>query len=190
MLDDESLNIWFCQAVLPLERALTRFISRNWRVAEDVVDIRQEIYERALLGAREALPLHSASYLFTVARNHLINRAKHERIVSFELVADLESIHHDLDLHGTERHLDARDELRRVIAGLEALPPRCREAVRLRKVEGLSRREAAERMGVTVDTIEVQLRLGIRALADYVLGGSGKIVRPKFVRRDSRRAKQ
>ena len=46
------LNAWFCQEVLPLERALTSFIQRNWRVASDVKDLRQDIYERALAGVR------------------------------------------------------------------------------------------------------------------------------------------
>ena len=68
-------------------------------------------------------------------------------------------------------------ELRRVQAGLNNLPERCREAVMLRKIEGLSTREAAVRMGVGVDTIERQLVLGMRALTDFMLGGTGKIRR-------------
>ena len=71
----------------------------------------------------------------------------------------------------------ARDELRRAQAGLDLLPPRCREVVRLRKVEGLSTRETAERLGVGIDTVEKQLTLGIRAMTDFVLGGTGKIHR-------------
>jgi DNA-directed RNA polymerase specialized sigma24 family protein len=47
----------------------------------------------------------------------------------------------------------------------------------LRKIEGLSTREAAVRMGVGVDTIERQLVLGMRALTDFMLGGTGKIRR-------------
>ena len=68
---------------------------------------------------------------------------------------------------------------------MEGLPPRCREVVRLRKVEGMSRLEAAEAMGVGLDTIDRQLRLGIRAMADAMLGGSGRIQReePQRARR-------
>lgn len=183
MVDDADLNAWFCREVLPLERGLTRFIRRNWRTDADVMDLRQEIYERALNGARGGLPDQSPAYLFTVARNHLINRAKRARIVSFELVADLESIDVDVDLFATERHLSARDELRRAQAGLERLPRRCREVVQLRKVEGLSTREVAERLGVGTDTVEKQMTLGMRALVDFMLGGTGRIERKPVLRR-------
>ena len=33
MVDEERLNHWFREEVLPLEGALVRFIGRNWRVA-------------------------------------------------------------------------------------------------------------------------------------------------------------
>lgn len=188
MIDDASLNAWFCREVLPLEPTLTRFILRNWRVADDVIDLRQEIYEQTLNGARNALPLHARHYVYTVARNLLINRAKRARIVSFELVADLEDVERDIDLFAADRQLDARDQLRRAQAGLNALPPRCREVVRLRKVEGLSTKEAAERLGVGIDTIEQQLTMGMRALVDFMLGGTGKIRRPRFVRGRSDKA--
>lgn len=183
MIDDAAHNAWFCGSVLPLEPALTSFIRSNWRIAEDVIELRQDIYERILAGSRQELPANAKAFVFTVARNHLINQAVRARIVSFDLVADLESDIPVTDLLATERFLDARDQLRRARDGLEALPPRCREVVRLRKIEGLTTREAAERLGVGIDTVERQLTMGMRALVDFMLGGSGKVVRPRFARK-------
>jgi RNA polymerase sigma factor (sigma-70 family) len=177
MVDDKALSGWFCDAILSREPSLMRFIRRNWRDAAEAADLRQEIYERVLTGARRELPRNAGHYLFAVARNHLINRAKRAQIVSFDLVADMSAIGNGADLQATERHVSARDELRRVQAGLDLLPPRCREVVRLRKVEGLSTRETAERLGVGIDTVEKQLTLGVRAITDFVLGGTGKIHR-------------
>lgn len=187
MIDDETLNAWFCREVLPLERALTVFIRRNWRVADDVTDIRQEVYERVLIGASGGLPGNPSHYVYTLARNHLINSAKRARIVSFDLVADLETVDRDVDLFAAERHLNAREELRRAQEGLARLSPRCREVVRLRKFEGLSTRETAERLGVGTEAIERQLAMGMRALVDFMLGGSGKIVWQNRQRRRQRR---
>lgn len=183
MNEDDQLQDWFCNEVLPIEPALTRFLRRNWRDAEEIEDIRQEVYARMLNGARRAFPEHTSSYLFMVARNLLINRAKRERVVSFDLVADLDDVHRDIDFLAAERELMARDTLRRVQSGMSELPPRCREVVRLRKLEGLSTREAAERMGVGLHTIERQLTLGMRALTDFVLGGTGKIERKRYEQR-------
>lgn len=190
MVDDAMLRQWFCREVLPLEPALTAFIRRNWRVAEDVVDLRQDIYERALNGARAALPGNTRGYLFTVARNHLINCARRARIVSFDLVADLDESRQDVEMLHPERQLVARDELKRAMAGLENLPPRCREVVRLRRVEGLSTRETAQRLNIGTDTVERQMTLGIRALADFMLGGSGRIRRSAQTTPDTRRGRR
>lgn len=180
LVENSVLQHWFCNVVLPLEPALTVFIRRNWREQGEIVDIRQEIYERVLIGAQAGLPHHASGYLYTVARNHLSNRARREKIVSFDIVADL-----DAELPGRafepEPSLIARDELRQVLRGLEQLPPRCREVVQLRKIDGLSTREVADRMGISVDTVEKQLTLGIRALTDFLLGGSGKIQRKQRV---------
>jgi RNA polymerase sigma factor (sigma-70 family) len=175
-IDDSVLQEWFCSQVLPLERALTAFIRRNWREASEVTDLRQEIYERALVGAQSGLPHHTSGYLYTIARNHMANRARRAKIVSFDLVADFNNGSH-FGTFEPEPALIARDELRRAMRGLEQLPPRCREVVQLRKLEGLTTREVAERMGVGVDTVEKQLTLGVRALADFMLGGSGRIQR-------------
>jgi RNA polymerase sigma factor (sigma-70 family) len=175
-IDDSVLQEWFCSQVLPLERALTAFIRRNWRETSEVTDLRQEIYERALVGAQSGLPRHTSGYVHAIARNHIANRARRAKIVSFDLVADFNSAGH-FGTFEPEPALIARDELRRAMRGLEQLPPRCREVVQLRKLEGLTTKEVAERMGVGVDTVEKQLTLGVRALADFMLGGSGRIQR-------------
>lgn len=176
MVDDDTLDAWFCREVLPLERALTAFIRRNWRVDAEVMDLRQDIYERVLIGASGGLPVKAPAYLFTVARNHLISQARRAQIVSIELVADMEAIAIDADALTPERYASAREELRRVQAGLDLLPKRCREIVSLRKIEGLSSRDVAARLGIGVDAVDQQTSKGMRALVDFLLGGEGRVV--------------
>jgi RNA polymerase sigma-70 factor (ECF subfamily) len=171
----DPLKEWFCREVLPLEPALTRYIRRNWRNESDVAELRQEVYARAYEGAQGQLPGNTKAYLFTTARNHLINSARRAQIVSFDLVADLENSIVVVDAVTPDRLLTARDELRRVQAGLDRLPPRCREVIVLRRIEGLSQKEVAERLGVSVSTVEQQLTKGMRALVDFMLGGPGKV---------------
>ncbi len=177
MIEPETLKAWFSQEVLPLEAALMRFLRRNWRNPADYVDLRQDIYARVFDAAREALPLQTKAFLFATARNLLINRAKRSRVISIELVADLEALHVAVDSLTPDRYATAREELRRAQAGLERLPPRCREVIVLRKIEGLSQHEAAVHMGVGEDTIERQMVQGMRALTDFMLGGTGRVRR-------------
>ncbi|WP_198665820.1 MULTISPECIES: RNA polymerase sigma factor [unclassified Sphingomonas] len=178
MHDDAAIKRWFTQEVLPLERDLVRFIARHCRDESDVLDLRQEVYERALTASPADRMRSTRSYVFTIARNVLVDRARRAKIVSFEQIADIDTVNVNRDLLAEDRTMTARDELRRAMAGLDQLPPRCREVVRLRKVEGLSIRETADRMQVSHHTIERQLTLGLRALANFMLGGEARISRP------------
>jgi len=171
MTGDAEIREWFRQEILPLEMQLTQFIRRNWRVEDDVIDLRHDVYERAIAGARTELPRATRPYLFVIARNHLINKAKRAHIVSFELVADLEQIDHGANSFDPERHLMAREMLRRVQDGLAKLTPRVRQIVQLRKIEGLNTRETAELLGIGSDAVRQQTSIGMRALTDYMLGG-------------------
>jgi RNA polymerase sigma-70 factor (ECF subfamily) len=185
---DAAIREWFCREVLPLEPSLSRFIRRNWPAADDATDLLHDVYELAITGARSAIPQNTPGYLFAVARNHLINCAKRARIVSFELVADLETVVADLDMFEAERQLHARDALRRAQAGIEKLSPRVREIVLLRKVEGLDVAETSERLGIGKDAVNHQLAMGMKALADHMLGGAGKIVRRRYSARRAGRS--
>ncbi|WP_252969993.1 RNA polymerase sigma factor [Brevundimonas vancanneytii] len=177
MVEDEELRAWFFREVFPLEAALTRFIRRNWRNESDVADLRQDIYTKVYTAAQRQLPIQARAFLFTTARNHLINTAKRAKIVSFDLVADLEASFPEAMSADLDRQLTARDELRRVQAGLERLPARCRQVMTLRRVEGLSTKEVAAHLNISVSTVEQQMVHGLRALTDYMMGGQGRIRR-------------
>ena len=56
-------------------------------------------------------------------------------------------------------------------AALDQLPPRCREAVVMRKIEGLPRREIAMRMGIAEKTVRRHIGDGMCALADALYRG-------------------
>jgi RNA polymerase sigma-70 factor (ECF subfamily) len=188
MIEDDDLNAWFVREVLPLERTLSSYLGRNWRVPEDVPELRQDIYENVLIGARRTLPANTRAYVYTVARNHLVNHAKRARIVSIEAIADLDSVNRDIDfaMFEAERTLTARDELRRAKEGIDKLPPKCREIILLQKVDGLTDREAAESLGVSIETVRRQIKLGMKALFDHMAGGTGKIVRKSYRSRSVR----
>ena len=62
----------------------------------------------------------------------------------------------------------AKQELHRLQAALDRLPSRCREAVVLRKIEGLPRKEIAQRMGISEATVAEHLAAGMYVLADGI----------------------
>ncbi len=177
MGDARRVDEWFVREVIPLEGALMRLFRSRWRNAAEASDLRQELYVSLYEAGAEALPANTRAFVFRAARNLMINRARREQVVSMDLVAELEGLDLAADDLTPERHVSAREDLKRLQLGLDRLPPRCREVVVLRRIEGLSQREAAARMGVTEHTIERQMVVGMRALIDFMLGGSGKVRR-------------
>ena len=165
-----ELDAWFVREVLPLEAMLMQFLQHNWRNKSDIGDIRQEIYVRVCEAALKEVPDHPKQFVFRTARNLLIDRVRRERIVPFEAVEDLDALDLVIEELGPDRVAIARDELRRLQAALDRLPPRAREAVILGRIEGLSRPEIALRMSVTEDTVTEHITKGMRALADILYG--------------------
>lgn len=163
-------KVWFVREVLPLEPALMQFFRRSWRNKADVEDLCHDVYVRVYEAARREIPFPARPFVFSVARNLLINRVRREHIVSIDAVADLDTLGIALDEPGPDRSAMARQELQRLQTALDRLPPRCREAVVLRKIEGLGRRDIASRMGIAEATVAEYLAIGIDTLADILHG--------------------
>ena len=167
-LSAPEARAWFAREVLPLETILIQFLRRNWRDQSEIEDLLQEVYARVFEAARAQPPAAAKAFVFTTARNLLINRVRQQQIVAIESVADLEKLGVVQDEPGPDRNVVARDELRRLQTALDRLAPRCREAVILRRVEGLSRREIAQRMGIGEGTVKDYLALAVSALSDML----------------------
>ncbi len=168
----DAVAEWFVREVLPLEAILMQYLHHNWRNADDVADLRQEIYLRVCAAAREGIPDNAKSFLFTTARNLLINLVKHKRVVPIEAVADVEALGIAFDAAGPERSAISRDELRRLQGALDRLPPRAREAFTLAYVEDLTAQEIAVRMGISRAMVSKHLANGLRLLTDMLYGES------------------
>lgn len=161
-----EVDAWFAHEVLPLEGALIQFLRHNWRNKSDIEDLLQDVYVRVYEAALKELPSCAKPFVFATARNLLINRVRREQVVPIEAVSDLDALSVAIDEPGPDRTAVARDELRVLQSALDKLPPRCREAILLGQMEGLSRREIAQRMGIGEGTVKSYLAEGVSALAD------------------------
>lgn len=160
-----EVKSWFIQEVLPLEAALMQYLHHNLGSSGDASDLRQEVYVRVCEAALRKVPDPVRPFVFTIARNLLIDRMRREQVVPIDAVSDLEALNVAIDAPGTERAVAARDELRRLQIALDRLSPRCREIVVLARVEGLTGRQIAQRLGISESAVSQQLDNGMRALA-------------------------
>jgi RNA polymerase sigma factor (sigma-70 family) len=165
-----ALKDWFVREVLPLEADLMQFLRRHSHMGCDVNDLRQEAYLRVYERAQEQLPQSARPFVFAIARNILVDRFRRERITPIAGVPDADFGEIPSDEPGPDRRMIARDELQRLYAALDRLPPRCREAVVLRGVDHLSRRESALRMGIAEKTVDSHLQNGLRLLIAMLHG--------------------
>ncbi len=159
-----DMDEWFARNVLPHEPDLRRWLAR---VAADLDqdDLVQETY--AALAREWRTIRNPRGFMFTVARNLLIGRLRHKRIVNIVTIADLERLS-VIDGQATgEQALVGREELSMLQQALNALPERCRQVLMLRKIEGLSQREVAARLGLSESTVEKHVSAGIRRCADW-----------------------
>ena len=170
-----ALDQWFIEAILVHEEALLRYLRRNWPHRDEVHDLRQEIYVRVYEAAGKAFPLQPKSFLFASARHLLADRARRARVVSIEPMGDFEPSHVLVDDVSPERWCGGRQALMRLADAFDRLPDRCREVVWLRRVEELSQKEVAVRMGISEKSVEKHIAKGMRLLAGYLYGGDGAV---------------
>ena len=167
---DDSLNDWFVREVLVHEAALVRYLHRVWSIRDEVPDLRQEAYARVFDAARKCRPQFPKSFLFTTARHLMADRARHARVVSIEAAGDLEALNVLVDELSPERRHEGRQELKRLAQAFSLLPPKCREVVWLRRVDDMSQKQVAERLGISEKTVEMHMLKGMRRVADALFG--------------------
>lgn len=163
---------WIARHVLPVEPALRAWLSRQTLIGIEPDDVIQETY--SVLGALASVdhirvPRH---YVFTVARSIVLAQVRRSKIVSIEPINAIEDLAIADDRPSPEHQAIGRQELRFLAACLAMLPIRQREAFSLLKIEGLSQREAAQRMGIAESTIEKHVAKALLFLTDR-LGRGG-----------------
>lgn len=167
---------WFKEEVHPHEPALRAWLHRQYPSLSDVDDVVQESYLR-LLWARQRGPISSAkAYLYAVARNAALGIFRKQKFISRDSVDTLDG---SCILNGagdTVEIVNTHQEFALALDAIEDLPPRCREIVVLRAVNGLSHREIAQKLGLSEQTVRVQVARGMKKCAEFLrqLGVHGR----------------
>ena len=161
-----ELDRWFVHEILVHEEALMRFLQRHWPHRDELPDLRQELYARVYEAASKALPQQPKAFMFATARHLLADRVRRSKVVSIEPMGDFEPSLVLVDEVSPERWCGGRQALRRLADAFDRLPDRCREVVWLRRVEELSQKDVASRLGISEKTVEKHIAKGMRLLAD------------------------
>ncbi len=153
-----------------LKRFLTRFLSQP----QDIEDVVQETYLRAYQAEQDKLNHeskaieHPKAFLFRIAKNIALTELTRKSHQITDFIEDLDSpavIERETSL---ESELEARQCLGLYCEAVAALPEKCRRVYLLRKVHGLTHKQIAARMGLTVSSTEKYLLQGVLACRAYV----------------------
>lgn len=145
--------------ISPLRRYLTRLLG-NTTEAQDVA---HDAYLRVYPSEQKSPAAQPEALLYVTARRLAINKLKRRSISPFArgpIDLDTAPSHSP----GVAQQVMARQELSLLETAMAELPPGCRAVLLLRKIELLSHREIADRLGIAVSTVEKQHARALRLL--------------------------
>jgi RNA polymerase sigma-70 factor (ECF subfamily) len=176
MIDAAARGAW-----RDLEAKLRPFVARRVRSAADVDDIVQDVFlrmQRGLAGLRD--DQRFGPWAYRVARSAIVD---HQRVAAKHRVVDGDE-RGDEPLQLDEDDRGSEQELASYLAPFVAmLPSPHREALTLVELEGLTQKQAAELLGISLSGMKsrvqrgrVQLRKALEDCCHIALDARGRVV--------------
>ncbi|WP_279330720.1 RNA polymerase sigma factor [Sphingomonas oleivorans] len=133
--------------------------------SHDVEDMVQEVALRMQVRRARGAIENVEAYLFQVAQSVLTDRGRRDQVRHRSRHEPLEEAHHPHEEISPARVLEGREQLAIVIAALEELPDRTRQAFVLHRFQEMSYAGIARHMGVSVSAVEKHIMKAIKHLA-------------------------
>jgi RNA polymerase sigma-70 factor, ECF subfamily len=146
-------------------RALRRYVRGLVGSKEKAEDIVQEAFLRTY--EHRSTVATPRAFLFSAARNLAIDARRHERVAKTDSVGDVDTS--GVVSISTPESLALADERSRLLReAIEHLPPQCRAVFALKVFHACSYQEIAERLGISVKTVEKHVGRGLKDTHQYV----------------------
>ena len=150
---------------------LLRFAREYVLFEEDAENIIQDVFT-TLWERREDLKIHIslASYLFILIKNRCIDHLRRKKYADTGKKQMQESFAYEqqmklYSLEALDHTLISDSDVEQIIArAVDSLPPKCREIFVLNKIDGKKYREIADKLHISVSTVENQMSIALRKL--------------------------
>ena len=160
---------WFADHLQPHEPAVRAYLASRFPWLRELDDVVQESYARVLKAHRNGPIRHARAFFFSTAHNTAVDLFRRKARQPFIETTELRNLPVPEDIPGVGEQMDEQLLLAILEDALNDLPARCRQVVLLRFRENLSYKEIAARLGVTTDTVKVQLSRGVRRCSHYLV---------------------
>lgn len=155
-------------AFLKYERSIKRVIGRIVRSRDTVDDLAQDVFLRVVAAEQTSQIANAKAYIFEAARN----AARTERTRSTRVV--VAAVEEAISLFLPDSALSAeavtigQERLQLFCEAMDQLPPQCRKAFVMCKVQGRSYREISVALGISESTVEKHISVGLARSAAYI----------------------
>lgn len=158
---------WFLEEVVPHEADLRAWLHARFPAVGDVDDVVQEAYTRMLRAYASGPIVNPRAFLFVTARNISLNRIRHSRYEEPVGVKSIDPLSVIDEAVIPSETAEISEEVQLLIHAIQLLPKRCRQILTLRKIYGYSQREVAQKLGISVHTVEAQGSIALRKCTQY-----------------------
>jgi RNA polymerase sigma factor (sigma-70 family) len=163
------------EAYLENEAALKRYLGRFFRSREVADDLAQEAFLRAFAAESGHIIESPKAFLFKVAKNLALNELSRQSSIAIEPLGDFEGqeVLEDSSQVSGDDVVDSRKRIRLLARAIAVLPPQCAKVFILRKMQGMSQKDIAVRLNVSVRTVENHVALGLSRCRAYMRAHGG-----------------
>lgn len=131
----------------------------------------EEVVQLALMHIwehRETLEIHTGleAYLYTTVKNRCLNREKHIQVRS-RYVNYVKHQQNQFDAPSSTS--DVADLQKAIDKAIQALPDQCRTVFLLSREQGLKYQEIADRLSISIKTVENHMGKALRTLRESLL---------------------
>ena len=166
------------EAYIENEVALKRYLRRFIRSREAADDLAQEAFLRAFAAESGRIIEMPKSFLFKVGKNLALNELARQSSIAIEPLGDFEGrdVIEDSSQAAVDDVVDSRERVRLLARAIAALPPQCAKVFVLRKMQGMSQKEIAVRLNISVRTVENHVAVGLSRCRAFMRehGGIGE----------------
>jgi RNA polymerase sigma-70 factor (ECF subfamily) len=135
---------------------------------QDIEDVTQEAFLRAYSAEQGKVIEQPKSFLFRIARNVALTQLTLKSRQITDSLADFNESEVLLGEDSAEDELIARQTIGLHCEAVAELPPQCRRVYLMRKVYGMSHREIADYLGISLSTVDKHLTKGLAHCDRYV----------------------
>jgi RNA polymerase sigma-70 factor (ECF subfamily) len=159
---------WFSEEIEPHDSSLRAYLHSRFPSLTDVDDIMQDSYMKVLRAAERRPVIRAKAYLFATVRNAALGLFRRPRIFSGKPVTDIAALNVLEEGADVAERVSTNQEIALLLDAIDALPARCREIFILRKLQSVPQKEIADRLGISEQTVQVQIARGAKKCAQFL----------------------